>query len=315
MNDSQVLMLMPHIKVVEAEGYFIVYDLAARKLFQAAEAETVLLAGFIKKSIADIQVAEQTGAVGLMQALETLIRDQVVFCIEAEELDQYPEIAPTYDSPSWIETLEVDVGSYSVPWIPKIQDLVFQLQPTAILFNLLQDPETSFLSFLNELPTGTVYIQLDGLDVGAELLDQLLRVPRVFGVLQGQQFFMLANGKVLARPFQIPKFNVNATVFRQSLQYHTYFYKRLYIDVQGAIKNAKELPHTVGHLADYTTKAQLLSWIQSAEFTRYWAIRKDECEECRTCCFRYACIDKRVPLDKKTTEGFYGFSSNCSYKK
>lgn len=315
MNDLDLLMLMPHIKVVEAQGYFIVYDLAARKLFQPAEQESVLLTRFIKKSIAAIKAAEEAGAAGLMQALHTLIRDQIVFCIAEEELNQYPEMDPTYVSPSWIETVEMDIGKASAQWFPKIRDLVFQLQPSTLLFQVSIAPDSSFLSFLKELPTGTIYIKMEGPPLENEILQQILRIPRVFGVWQGQHLLILENGNVLARPFQVPKFIVNGTLFRQAMQYHTYFYKRLFIAENGALKNARELPFVAGHIKDYQSKVQLLNWVQSEGFTQYWTLRKDDCEECRNCCFRYACIDNRGPLDNKSADNLYTFATECSYKK
>lgn len=46
-------------------------------------------------------------------------------------------------------------------------------------------------------------------------------------------------------------------------------------------------------------------------FQKYWHIKKDDCNYCKDCEYRYMCLDNRVPI--KQINNLWEFDASCAY--
>lgn len=106
------------------------------------------------------------------------------------------------------------------------------------------------------------------------------------------------------------EFICNPWLYNESIRHNTYFYKKLYIDAEGQIKNAPECSNSLGRIAELSADA-LLELIRSEEFTGLWHIAKDMCCICSDCEYRHMCVDNRIPI--KMASGQYTHPARCTY--
>ncbi|CAN5918018.1 hypothetical protein BH11BAC7_BH11BAC7_15790 [soil metagenome] len=101
--------------------------------------------------------------------------------------------------------------------------------------------------------------------------------------------------------------NVNAELFLEAKQFHTYYYKKVSIDNKGLLKNC------TSHLRDFGkfSNVDFLTIISSQEFQAVWFAKKDETEICKDCEFRYMCIDSREIFPRSADLWFH--KEQCNY--
>ncbi len=89
--------------------------------------------------------------------------------------------------------------------------------------------------------------------------------------------------------------------------YHTYFNRKLYIGLEGEIKNSPSSKRTFGNI----TECNLRDVCTSNSFQELWKVNKDSCDVCKDCEFRYMCIDNRIPIQRAKDEWY--FKKECNY--
>lgn len=104
------------------------------------------------------------------------------------------------------------------------------------------------------------------------------------------------------------QFSINQQTFLESQKHHTYFNKKLFLGVNGDIKNAPTCKETFGNLYELYSIQNI---INSKDFQRYWFVNKDSCDVCSSCEFRYMCVDNRIPIRRK--DGSWFHESECNY--
>ncbi len=118
---------------------------------------------------------------------------------------------------------------------------------------------------------------------------------------------------------QEKKFNYNKNalefipireLYVESLHYHTYFNRKLYIGSEGEIKNAKETNTIFGYIYDFVYKEELEKIINSNEFQEYWTVNKEKCDVCKDCEYRYMCVDNRLPYKRNDNEWYHKIECN-----
>lgn len=106
------------------------------------------------------------------------------------------------------------------------------------------------------------------------------------------------------------EFVPNIELYAESLNYHSYFNKKLFIDTKGEIKNAPESSEMFGLINDYKSSEDLIRVIDSKEFQRYWHVKKDKCDICKDCEYRYMCVDNRLPYYRSNGEWYHKIECN-----
>jgi SPASM domain peptide maturase of grasp-with-spasm system len=102
-------------------------------------------------------------------------------------------------------------------------------------------------------------------------------------------------------------FDVNLSLFTESMMFNTFFNMKLYIDDLGFIKNHPQQVRNFGNVGEYSIKD-----IVSTEAFKYlWYANKDSIDVCNVCEYRYMCVDSRVPI-KRPDKSWYHLNE-CNY--
>ncbi len=104
-------------------------------------------------------------------------------------------------------------------------------------------------------------------------------------------------------------FAVNIRLFTEAQEHHTYFNRKMGIDIDGNIKNCPSLSESFGNINDPDIDLRAIA--QSPAFQRLWTVRKDDTAICRDCEFRYMCVDSREP--HLGEDGLYHHKIPCPY--
>jgi len=107
------------------------------------------------------------------------------------------------------------------------------------------------------------------------------------------------------------EFKVSFELFDESQNHHTYFNRKLCIDVNGEIKNAPECQENFGLIQELNSLQELERIISTTEFQKYWFAHKDMCSICQSCEFRHICVDNRLPVQRKN--GTWYHTIECNY--
>jgi hypothetical protein len=84
-------------------------------------------------------------------------------------------------------------------------------------------------------------------------------------------------------------------LYIESLKYHSYFNRKLFIGSNGELKNGPECEDRFGYIQDYSSFSELKKVIENPCFQKYWNAKKDDSIICRDCEYRYMCVDNRLP--------------------
>jgi SPASM domain peptide maturase of grasp-with-spasm system len=102
-------------------------------------------------------------------------------------------------------------------------------------------------------------------------------------------------------------FNVSVELFTEAQQHHTYFNRKVSIDVNGEIKNCTTHNKIFGNVK--TDK--IADVIALSEFQKLWFVSKDKTLVCKDCENRYMCVDSRIPKQISDTE--WSHDVECNY--
>jgi hypothetical protein len=107
------------------------------------------------------------------------------------------------------------------------------------------------------------------------------------------------------------KLSKSSDHFFESLNYHTYFNRKLFISKKGEIKNAFESNEIFGNINQINLIEEILSIIDKPQFQKYWNINKNSIDVCKDCELKNICIDNRLPIQRKHNEWFH--LNECIY--
>ncbi len=106
-------------------------------------------------------------------------------------------------------------------------------------------------------------------------------------------------------------FNIHISLFTESQKHNTYFNRKLYIGVNGEIKNAPESIDIFGNINTIKSIDEILTIVDSPKFQKYWYIHKGLIDICKQCEFRHMCVDNREPIKRNGKEWY--FETECNY--
>lgn len=101
----------------------------------------------------------------------------------------------------------------------------------------------------------------------------------------------------------------NIELFTESIHFHNYFNRKVYIDKNGDIKNSIETNTIHGNIKELDVN-EFISVINSEKFQAIWNAKKDDCDICKDCELRYICIDNRVPYQRPDREWYHKIECN-----
>lgn len=99
-------------------------------------------------------------------------------------------------------------------------------------------------------------------------------------------------------------------LYFESRSHHIYFNRKIYIGSKGQIRNSAE-SRDLNYSISSVSKDELKDLVNNHDFRENFDIKKDNCDICNICEYRYCCLDKRIPI-KRSDNTFY-FLSECDY--
>ncbi len=102
-------------------------------------------------------------------------------------------------------------------------------------------------------------------------------------------------------------FYVNQKKVLESLNCNSCLYKKIAVDVKGAIKNCPSMSKSFGNIEDVS----LQKAIEKPDFKKYWNLTKDQINICRDCEFRHICTDCRAY--REDPNDIYSKPLKCGY--
>lgn len=109
---------------------------------------------------------------------------------------------------------------------------------------------------------------------------------------------------------QMSEFSANYKLVSESFMSHTYFNRKLFIGIDGEIKNAPECDENFGLIQNVKNTDDLEKIINSSRFKKYWKVRKDDTDVCKECEFRHMCVDNRVPIERTKNQWYHKIECN-----
>jgi SPASM domain peptide maturase of grasp-with-spasm system len=105
-------------------------------------------------------------------------------------------------------------------------------------------------------------------------------------------------------------FVINSLLFTESYRYNTYYNRKVFINLNGQVKNGPLTSYIHGNIHDPLFEVNNLP--ADEMFKQLWDIKKDLICVCNSCEFRYMCIDPRIPVKHLGNEWWY-HDSECNY--
>lgn len=105
-------------------------------------------------------------------------------------------------------------------------------------------------------------------------------------------------------------FNVNISLFTESIGFNTYYNRKLIISASGSLKNSRYGMKSFGNIYELNSE-QILEVLKQSNFSEISLSKKDNIEVCQCCEFRYMCVDDRVPV--KIADELWRHESECDY--
>lgn len=105
-------------------------------------------------------------------------------------------------------------------------------------------------------------------------------------------------------------FNVNKPLYLESINRNNYFSDKLYINSEGNILNTPEKQDVLNHLSLLSNNEDIYPILESENYRELSFAKKDFCDVCRYCEFRYMCVDNRLPLKRNNNEWYHEIECN-----
>lgn len=102
-------------------------------------------------------------------------------------------------------------------------------------------------------------------------------------------------------------FVVGVYSFTEAQKHNIYFNRKVFIDFNGDIKNSLNANKVFGNIRTNS----IINSINNEDFQDIWYNAKDNTDICKSCEFRYMCIDGRVPTQRKDNNWYH--TTECNY--
>lgn len=313
---------------ISVDGYnrSIIYDLQRSNFYFIPNNISYILKKKSKLKIDDILelFSKDNNQQEIEDYINLLIEKDFLFLLDKDELDFFPLMDLSWWKPSVITNLIIDFSSVN-------QYMYEYIEPLGIFQIAIRVNKNMFLhldSFLTKISNSRVKgIQLI-LDHSTELVDKLdelidthLRINEVIIYNSPTQSEVFYRDKVLLvykkEPTNLSSqkknklSNPDLNLFTESQKHHTYFNRKLYIGLNGEIKNAPECEEEFGYIQGLRNVEELKSIISNPEFQKYWLINKELCDVCKDCEFRHMCVDNFIPYQRADKSWYH--KEECNY--
>jgi SPASM domain peptide maturase of grasp-with-spasm system len=265
----------------------------------------------------------------IQEYFELLLEEEFIFLCDKEELDRFPDIELSWESPHIISNAIIDWDTNSNYDFQDIFDQLNELDCSDLLIRFLDTIAikdiTKILTLLSRTTIQNVQIifryteEVGNKDAFTKLKSKFPRLASVIVYdalieeeIEDETIPELIYTKQSLTPdthcgYISPKtFRYNQSFFLESLFFNNCLNKKISISADGTIKNCPSMKESFGNCND----KKMSDVVLDTSFKKLWGIRKDEIEKCKDCEFRYICSDCRAFTEKGT---LYSKPLHCGY--
>ena len=317
---------------VPVKGYHrsVIADINRHQLFYIPNAFYRLISKNRNKTLGEIiEIYGQENEAAILEFLEHLDNNELVFPFDKEELRYFPPLSLQWDFPSLCSNAIIDIdekSSYDIANAITQFDKIscFHLQIRFFRTTSLEEIKR-LLTFSNDTSIRSVQLMLkfdSAIDNHLQpLIDEFWKLVKieVFESPENQIIPLKGNLKLLAhykekklRPnncgaVSTDYFCIEMNHFTESQHHNTCLNRKICIDAEGNIKNCPAMAKSYGNIKDTTLEEA----INKPGFKDLWFINKDKIDVCKDCEFRYMCTDCRAFI--KDPENIYSQPAKCTY--
>ena len=267
----------------------------------------------------------------LDEYFDFLLKREYGFWCSYEELDSFPEIDLSFQTPSHITNAIIDVDTNSNHDLNKIYSQLEDLGCKDLQIRFFS--QISFDDLVKSIrPLATNRIRSLQLVIQAspeftednlkELCRTNMKIVDVVVSLSQEDKISLAGVDEYTRlTFTKQKidscnncgivhfsyFTANMQAFSESQHYNSCLNRKISVDINGNIKNCPSMSEDFGNVNEVSFKDVL----KREDFKKRWGIHKDQILVCMDCEFRHICTDCRAYLSDPTN--LYSKPKKCTY--
>ena len=331
-NNSKFLKIFSECFFIKGYNRSIIYDLPRSVYFFIPNSLLETIIGNENKNCEEIYTGKNEEENTIIQSyIDFLKSKDVIFFCDEDELDFFPELDLTWDYPAKITNTRIDVKDISILKkslifiellfchniqivfshevnIPTLTDILIQLDSKGVKHIELVFPYHITYTEKKMRELSKRFTRLKSISIYNSKTNRIITnypYAKIFFIKS-----MLGNPKNVQTKY-IENFMINIRLFTESQKHHTYFNRKLYIGIEGEIKNAPECEKEFGYIQDVKDIGELKQIIASPEFQKYWYVNKDSCNVCKDCEFRHMCVDNRLPYQR--IDGSWYHKTECNY--
>ncbi len=269
----------------------------------------------------------------IMEYVEVLFdKECIFFCDSQEEIDCFPQLDMTFQSPSVISNSILDIDSTSKhdvhALISELNDLGCENLEIRIYEPVAQNVFDSIYSALDNslieyceliIPYNPEMKPIDYYDlmkmhrriakIVIHSCDSMVETKYSEECKEWEVFYtsQVINNSRCCGNVSEKYFNSYVPFVTEAMHYNSCLNKKVSIDKDGNIKNCPAMSRSFGILG----KTKLSEVVAQSEFQHLWSINKDQIKTCKDCEFRFICQDCRAMVENR--EDPYSKPLKCKY--
>lgn len=332
---TKYLKLFSNCILVKGVGRCAIYDLQRKQIFFIP----ISLYKIFDKDSNSININEVTKILNIDskkifdEYLEFLIKNEIAFYCNKDELIHFPNLNNEWIYPSHITNCIIDSNSTELKYFDSsflsqlellccnyIQFRFFKQVRIEELYSILNRINSTQIKSI-ELITPIWKSNLNDSEI-TELIEKNRKIRTLIltnaikdKTLKKEDF--LTGAIYLTKKeisdfrhcgvVDIKQFAINIPHYTESLAHNTCLNRKIAIDTEGNIKNCPSMKESFGNIRDTTLEEA----VNKPGFKKYWNITKDQITKCKDCEFRHVCTDCRAYIDNPND--IYSAPLKCGY--
>lgn len=324
----QHLIIFEECKYVEGYAQGLMYDLArSENSNYLPNSFGELLSKLKKENLYQVYKFFNKDSEIIKGYIDFIIKNEYGIIVDKYLSKRMGELPKKYDTPSYIENAHVILNIFEISKFKHIINLLNQIGCTAIEVRLLSYSKEDIVTLL-ELFDNTIFETIifvisytnEITKINLETLvgkNNRLKLIYVFNSPENREkervLFISKNVDLLKDNGVVNKFtfSINTRTFIEAQNHHSYFNKKIFIDLNGEIKNSQESDEIYGNIFSIKTSKELINIIETSKFKQFWLVKKDETNICSDCEHRFMCLDNRTPYQRENKQWYHKIE--CKY--
>lgn len=296
--------LFADCKLVKGESEDLIYDLSRGKMYPVSRELTEIIEFLDLNPISSIDKKYPINQwKSINNFLNFLKKNEIGFYHDSP--DQFNSDIRQQQSPYLLDSLAIEITNkfgFNIDEIKKILNYNICTLSIILRKNFSLNEIVHIFETINVSSVIYVEIWIESNKINYKKIMDVLKPSRLSAIFEFSQnenrqlkycntYVYRLDSNLIDYYLEVdPRINfvTNKHVYSESQIYNTALYKHAFINENGEIMNSLGHSKKFGNI----NEIDLVSIISSSEFQAIWYISNDKIKKCRTCQFRYCCLDK-----------------------